>query len=185
MLSSSRSTPGGSNQGGLPLCNRNWKGNGPRGTSHTAHALASGVFPMALLRYVEIALLFPCLFFSRPKVFHPTNLLHVAWFQVPSATALLLPCHLQTFLGSPTRGFRAWTLPSFPSPVITAHQLFSCLVLFTFRWPCSWQIDTGWKLTQLQSQQKGLWPLHPISLVTPTAVLGSRFQGIVCERELD
>lgn len=37
-----------------------------------------------------------------------------------------------------------------PSPVIASNQLFSCFVLFSLSWPCSWQIDTGCKLTQLQ-----------------------------------
>lgn len=89
----------------------------------------------------------PCLFFCRPKVSHPTNLLHVTWFQVPSATALLLPCHLQTFFG--LQGTQSLAiLLTLPSPVISPNQLFSCLFLFS--WPCSWQIDTDYKLTQLQ-----------------------------------
>lgn len=89
----------------------------------------------------------------------PTNLLPVTWLQGPSATALLLPCHLQALLGF--QGVPSLDiLLTLPRPVISRNQLFSGSVLFSFSWPHSWQIDTSYTLTQLQQQWKGLCPLH-------------------------
>ena len=103
----------------------------PLDASLTAHALLWGSSPWHSLRFVDTALLSPSLFFSGPKAFHPTNLLHVTWFQVPPATAPLLPCHLQTFLGSPGIQSLATTLPS---QVQSSHQINFFLVLFCFHW---------------------------------------------------
>lgn len=132
-----------------------------------------GSSPWCSLRYMKTALLFPSLFFSRPKAFHPTNPLPVTWFPVPSATTVLLPCHRQTSLGSP--GVQSLVI-TLPSQVQSWHQInffLFCFALFSLSWPCFWQINTSYRLTQLQKQQKGLYPLHLCLPVAPTTALGN------------
>lgn len=122
-----------------------------------------GSSPWCSLRYVKTALLFPSLFFSRPKAFHPTNLLHVTWFPVPSATTVLLPCHWQTLLGSP--GVQSLVI-TLPSQVQSWHQInffLFCFALFSLSWPCFWQINTSYRLTQLQSSRKDCIPFTFVS----------------------
>lgn len=88
--------------------------------------------------------------FSLPGQRFPILQIFYMWhgFRFPQQPSCLpLPCHLQTFLGLQAIQSLAILL-TLPSPVISPNQFFSCLFLFS--WPCSWQIDTGYKLTQLQ-----------------------------------